>query len=73
MLTLLKSLIVLAPIGAFIYWVSPALFWVGACYFGVPMAIGLLCRLLTGKWPESEPSEENPYSGPPYWGDPYGY
>jgi hypothetical protein len=70
MLTFLKSLLIILPIGAIIYWVSPTLFWVGTCYFGIPTAIGLLCRLLTGEWPE--PAEENPYSGPPYWGDPHG-
>ena len=70
---LLKLLIVTIPGAIIVYWVSPTLFWMLTCYFGLAVVAAIIERIFTGKWPEPDNTPENPYSGPPYWGDPYGY
>lgn len=31
-------------------------------YFGLPISVGLLCKWITGEWPEADPNETpNPH------------
>lgn len=59
-----------------IYTIKPSFMYtliiILSVYFGLSIPVGLLCKLITGQWPDP-PDEPNPYPGPPYWGDPFGY